>query len=80
MNPLALLKTYWQIAATAAAVSVLVGSCVLRDRSIEQKGAAKATAKIEKATTDATSKGAAAARQSRIGGVHGQRDPYTRND
>jgi hypothetical protein len=47
----------------------------------QHKGAAKAVAKIEKATENAVKKGTAAADRSRSGGVRGgQIDPTTRND
>ncbi len=35
------LVPWWRIVASGAVVSVLVTSCVVRDRSVEQRGAAK---------------------------------------
>lgn len=60
------------------AVSVLVGSCVARDWRIEQRGAAKTVAKIEKATTDVVKKADAAGRKS-VSGTGGVRNPHYRD-
>jgi hypothetical protein len=70
----------WKLVGGGVAVSVLVGSCVARDWRVEQRGAAKAVAKIEKATDNATQKGKRAAAASSAAGVRGQRDPTTRVD
>lgn len=48
--------------------------------SQRQIGAAKAVAKIERATDNAIFKGKRAAAASGSDGVRGQRDPTTRND
>lgn len=58
----------------------LVTSCVVRDRSIENRGAAKQSAKIEKANDHAAKLGSGAARKSGDDRVRGQLDPTTRND
>lgn len=48
--------------------------------SHQRKGAAKAVAKIEKATSHAANLGKSAAAKSSTDGVRGIRDPSTRND
>lgn len=58
-------------------VVALVGGFAMRERNI---GAAKAVAKIEKATDNAIEKGKRAAANSASPGVRGQRDPSTRDD
>ena len=51
------------------------------DRALQRSvGASKQTAKIERATDNAISKGKRAATASTADGVRGQRDPTTRND
>ena len=70
----------WKLIGGGVAVSVLVGSCVARDWRIEQRGAAKTVAKIEKATDNATAKGKRAAAASGSASVRGPVDPTTRND
>ena len=64
------------IAAGLGAVALLSGF-VMRERNI---GAAKAVAKIEKATNNAIDKGKRAAAASASPSVRGQRDPSTRDD
>lgn len=51
------------------------------DRAVQRSvGASKQTAKIERATDNAISKGKRAANASASDSVRGQRDPTTRND
>jgi hypothetical protein len=51
------------------------------DRALQRSvGASKQTAKIERATDNAISKGKRAATASASDGVRGQRDPTTRDD
>lgn len=56
--------------------SLLVTSCVVRDRSIAERQ----NAKIEKATNNAAKLGTGAARKSGDDRVRGLLDPTTRND
>jgi hypothetical protein len=69
-----------QLGIIAAGLSIAIGSCALRDRNIEARGAEKQSAKIEKANSNATRLGTGAARKSRAAGVRGVIDPTTRND
>lgn len=69
-----------QVAALAIGAGVLVTSCVMRDRSIESRGAVKAVTKIEKANSNATKLGSDAARKSSDQRVRGIIDPSTRHD
>lgn len=73
------LTPLFKIGATAAVALVLVGSCMLRDASLKNQGAARAVAKIEKANTNAVKKGTRAAERSRDPGVRGPIDPTTRD-
>lgn len=81
------LGTLWgRVALGAGVVVALVGLRAWDVSTQQAKGAAKATAKIEKATNNATSRGKAAsdlAGKPRAPGVHavvGKRDPSTIND
>lgn len=69
-----------QILATVGIVGVLVISCNVRDAKLENRGAEKQTAKIEKANRNATQIGGRAAAGATDNRVRGQRDPTTRND
>ncbi len=73
-------KRLWQLVGSGVAVSVLVGSCVMRDHQQQAKGADKAVAKIERATANASKLGKRAADRSAAPGVLGQRDPTSRDD
>jgi hypothetical protein len=70
----------WKLGTAIGIVLTLMGSCALRDHRIETRGAEKAVAKIEKATSNAVKKGSAAADRSGAPGVRGLVDPTTRND
>lgn len=65
-----------QVGALIVGGGALVTSCVVRDRGIAERQ----TAKIEKATTNASKLGKGAAAKSQSDSVRGQRDPTTRND
>lgn len=67
----------FRIGASVAVVGVLVGSCVVRDAKISNRGAAKAVAKIEKSNAKAVQTVDRARAASRDGGVRGKRDPYS---
>jgi len=69
-----------KVVGVTVGLSVLVGSCVMRDHKQQAKGAQKAVAKIEKATDNASKLGTSAARKSAAPGVRGPVDPTTRND
>lgn len=69
-----------KVVGVTVGLSVLVGSCVMRDHKQQAKGAQKAVAKIEKATDNATQLGKRAADRSTAPGVRGQRDPTSRDD
>lgn len=49
-----------QLVASSAIAALLVGSCVVRDRNIEQRGAAKVTSVIAKQTEKTNAKARAA--------------------
>ena len=76
------LGTLWgRVALGAGVVVALVGLRAWDVSTQQAKGAAKATAKIEKATDNAAQAGKRAAQRSTSPGVRvGVRDPYTRND
>lgn len=59
---------------------VVVVAFVAFKQSEQRKGAAKAVAKIERATDNAISKGKRAATASASDSVRGKRDPSTRDD
>jgi hypothetical protein len=61
-----------------SAVVALLGLRALDVSHQQAKGAAKAVAKIERATTNAANLGKRAADRSTASGVLGQRDPTTR--
>lgn len=63
-----------------AGVVALVGLRAWDVSNQQAKGAEKAVAKIEKATTNATTLGKRAAARSTAPGVRGPVDPTTRND
>lgn len=73
-------KYVWQLGLSGVVMLVGVGSCVVRDASIENRGGDKRQAKIEKATDNASKLGKRAASSSAAPGVRGQRDPTTRDD
>lgn len=78
MNILAMLGLAW---VRWAVVAVVAGGLVASFAySNQRKGAAKAVAKIEKATDNARNLGKGAATKSQSDSVRGQRDPTTRND
>lgn len=68
-----------QVIASGAVVSLLVGSCVLRDRAIERKGAAKVVAKIERAADANAKKANAVRRDVQRTPADGLRDAYARD-
>lgn len=65
-----------QLAAVIGGAGLLVTSCVVRDRNIAERQ----TAKIEKATNNATRLGSGAARKSVDQRVRGVIDPTTRDN
>lgn len=69
-----------KVVGVTVGLSVLVGSCVMRDHKQQAKGATRAVAKIEKATDNATNLGKRAAARSTAPGVRGPVDPTTRYD
>lgn len=73
------LMTWLKIGATSVVVLFLVTSCVLRDKRIATQAVEKAVVKIEKANTNAASKGKRAADRSADPGVRGPIDPSTRD-
>jgi len=75
------LGTLWgRVALGAGVVVALVGLRAWDVSTQQAKGAAKATAKIEKATDNAAQSGKRAAAQSAAPGLRGVRDPYTRDN
>ena len=69
-----------RVALIAGALAALVAWRAYDVSKHEARGAAKAAARIEKATDNAANLGKRAADKSITGGVRGQRDPTTRND
>lgn len=51
-----MLIPWWRIIASGAVASVLVSSCVVRDRNLEQRGAAKVTSAIAQQTEQINAK------------------------
>lgn len=82
MIQIAALLTGWpaRIGVIVAGVVALFGLRAWDVSHQQAKGAAKAVAKIEKATSNAANLGSSASRKSQSDGVRGQRDPSTRND
>ena len=82
MIQIAALLAGWpaRIGIVVSAVVALVGLRAWDVSTQQAKGAAKAVAKIEKATDNATKLGKRAADRSTAPGVRGERDPSTRND
>lgn len=77
----AFLGTLWgRVALGAGVVVALVGLRAWDISHQQAKGAAKAVAKIEKATDNATKAGKRAADRAVSPGVRGERDPTTRLD
>lgn len=69
-----------QIIASSAIVALLVGSCVVRDRSIEQRGATKVTSAIAKQTENINAKARKARDAARApGAVERVRSKYCRD-
>lgn len=69
----------WQLIASSAVVSLLVGSCVLRDQNIARKGAAVERAKIERAADANAKKADAVRRDVQRAPADGLRDSYARD-
>lgn len=51
-----MLIPWWRVIASGAVASVLVSSCVVRDRNLEQRGAAKISSAIAKQTDETNEK------------------------
>ena len=81
MIQIAALLAGWpaRIGVIAAAVAALVSLRAWDVHQQQAKGADKAVAKIEKATTNAANLGKRAADNSSSGRVRGERDPSTRD-
>ncbi len=75
-----MLFPWWRIIASGAVATVLVSSCVVRDRNLEQRGAAKVTSALAKQTDEINAKVHKARAAARApGAVERVRERYCRD-
>jgi hypothetical protein len=75
-----MLIPWWRLIASGAVVTVLVSSCVVRDRNLEQRGAAKVTSELARQTEQINAKARKARAAARApGSVERVRKDYCRD-